>query len=199
MPPSRDEISSLVEAIEAHDPLEAEHCAFTLQWIGSGAPLFRTHKPATPEPHLVSYFPLVDPVTGKILLVEHRNARLWLPPGGHVEPGEHPKATVEREVREELGIEAVFVADAPVFVTVTRTLGSTGQHTDVSLWYVLSGDASRKLQFDSGEFSSVRWFAPDEIPYDRAEPHLKRFLSKLVVMRPDCALRGLAGVASPGR
>jgi 8-oxo-dGTP diphosphatase len=80
------------------------------------------------------------------------------------------------------GIDAVFVADTPLFVTVTRTSGSAGQHRDVSLWYVLSGDASTELEFDPGEFFSVRWFAPEEISHDRAEPHLKRFLHKLFAL-----------------
>ncbi|MEE3919135.1 NUDIX domain-containing protein [Micromonospora sp. BRA006-A] len=32
---------------------------------------------------------------------------MWLPSGGHVEPGEHPADTVRRELREELGVAAV--------------------------------------------------------------------------------------------
>ncbi|MBS3117714.1 NUDIX domain-containing protein [Candidatus Woesearchaeota archaeon] len=37
---------------------------------------------------------------------------LWRPPGGMVEPGEDPKDTVIREMKEELGIGV----DNPVFV-----------------------------------------------------------------------------------
>jgi 8-oxo-dGTP diphosphatase len=180
----RDELALLIEAIEPYDGLEAAHCAFALQWIASGAPLFRTQKPAMPDPHLVSYFPLVDIVAGKILLVEHRNAGLWLPAGGHVECNEHPRTTVEREVREELGIDATFVVDEPFFLTVTSTTGNTAAHTDVSLWYLLQGDPKVGLHFDPGEFFGVRWFAQSEIPYDHAEPHLGRFLRKLSVLRP---------------
>lgn len=40
---------------------------------------------------------------------------MWLPPGGHVEPGEDPWQTVVRECREELHIDAV-----PSSVTGTR-------------------------------------------------------------------------------
>ena len=44
-------------------------------------------KPDVPPKHLVSYFALVDERRGKLLLVDHKLAGLWLPSGGHVEPG----------------------------------------------------------------------------------------------------------------
>ncbi len=78
--------------------------------------------PRTPSPHLVSYFLPVDPASGSVLLADHRKSGLWLPPGGHIEPGEHPAETVRRETREELGIDARFsplTGERPAFVTVT--------------------------------------------------------------------------------
>lgn len=175
----RSAILSIVEAIVPLDPIEEEHRSVAAAWIASGAGLFRTAKPATPTPHLVSYFVVVDPVQEKILLVDHRNACLWLPTGGHVEPDEHPRAAVEREVREELELDARFLFEEPLFITVTETVGLTAGHTDVSLWYVLRGDATEPVAFDRTEFASVAWFRPGEIPYDRADRHLGRFVRKL--------------------
>ncbi|MHB8375756.1 MAG: NUDIX domain-containing protein, partial [Dehalococcoidia bacterium] len=43
---------------------------------------------------------------GQTLLHWHRKNGMWLPPGGHVEPGEDPVQAVEREVLEETGIAA---------------------------------------------------------------------------------------------
>ncbi|HEU5086179.1 MAG TPA: NUDIX hydrolase [Roseiflexaceae bacterium] len=175
----RAAIAALVEAIRPLDDLERQHCATALQWIHSGAPLCRTARPATPPRHLVSYFVVYDPAAQAVLLVDHRQAGLWLPSGGHVEPGEHPRDTVVREALEELQLAAQFLIPEPLLLTVTETVGTTAGHTDVSLWYVVRGDATQQLCYDPGEFHSVAWFAAHAVPLQRADPHMGRFLAKL--------------------
>jgi 8-oxo-dGTP pyrophosphatase MutT (NUDIX family) len=174
----RDKIAEIVGAIEPVDELERAHRDSTLEWIRSGAPIFRTKKPDVPPKHLVSYFALVDEERGKLLLVDHKLAGLWLPSGGHVEPDEDSRATVVREVAEELSLTAEFMHAGPLFITVTR-VGEVRAHTDVSLWYLLRGDSSRAIEFDRGEFHSVRWFGFDEIPFERSDPHMRRFVAKM--------------------
>ena len=89
---------------------------------------------------------------GHILLVDHKNADLWLPTGGHVEPGEDPRATVVRELHEELGLTATIdEVGPPRMVTVTTTVGRTPGHTDVSLWYVVNGRRTAPLTWDEDE------------------------------------------------
>lgn len=178
----RAAVRAELAAIAPLDATERAHLADALAWVDSGAELFRLAKPATPPKHLVSYFALVD--AGHILLVDHRNAQLWLPAGGHVEPGEHPRMTVTRELAEELGIAPAHPVGAPLMVTCTRTVGLTAGHTDVSLWYVVRADRSQPLTFDAAEFHGVRWFAFAEAPLDRADPHLGRFLQKLSASTP---------------
>ena len=166
-------------SIEPLDAIEAAHLADAISWVESGAPIYRVAKPATPPKHLVSYFAVVD--SEHILLVDHRNAQRWLPTGGHVEPEEDPRATVVRELKEELGLDvALDHIGPPIMVTVTETVGVTSGHTDVSLWYVVRGDRSTALEFDRDEFNEVRWFAFAEVPLGRCDPHLPRFLAKLV-------------------
>jgi 8-oxo-dGTP diphosphatase len=165
-------------SITPYDAIERSHLADALTWVESGAQIFRTSKPATPRKHLVSYFAVID--AEHILLVDHRNARLWLPTGGHVEVGEHPRTTVVRELQEELGI-ATTVAQIgpPTMVTVAETIGLTGGHTDVSLWYVVTGSRTAAIEFDLSEFSQVSWFRFSDAPVDRSDPNLQRFLAKL--------------------
>jgi hypothetical protein len=56
--------------------------------VRGDADIYRLRKPEVPRQHLVAYFALVDVEAETLLLVDHINARLWLPTGGHVEPGE---------------------------------------------------------------------------------------------------------------
>ena len=180
------EIRALVEALAPMDELEARHRAECLAWLAATDDIFRREKPRTPSPHLVAYFLLRDETDGSVLLVDHRKAGMWLPSGGHVEPGEHPVATVRREMVEELGVPAVFsprFGERPAFLTVTGTVGRPAErHTDVSLWFVLAGSRDQKLVPDTGEFRGVRWWTPGEVaaadPATR-EPHLGRMLAKL--------------------
>jgi 8-oxo-dGTP diphosphatase len=178
----RDQIRAEVEAIDALDEIEREDIRAVLAWIDSGTELCRLEKPATPPQHLVSYFVLVD--EDKILLVDHKKALLWLPTGGHVEPGEHPRITVGRELREELGVELEHELAPPLMITCSVTVGLTAGHTDVSLWYVVRGDHRQTLESDTAEFNSVRWFAFADAPLSRSDPHLGRFLEKLATRRP---------------
>jgi 8-oxo-dGTP pyrophosphatase MutT (NUDIX family) len=173
----RDQIVLEVKSIKAIDEIEKTTIIETIKWINSGVELCRLKKPDIPCKHLVSYFVLVD---GEyILLVDHINAELWLPTGGHVEPNEHPRCTALREAAEELSIQGEFLQEAPLFITSTVTVGKTAGHTDISFWYVLKGDRNMDLTFDQSEFNSVKWFHKDDVPLDRTDPELGRFLKKL--------------------
>lgn len=179
-------VRRLFEDIRPVDRQEEVDRDLVLRWIGETDDVFRRAKPRTPPQHLVSSFLLLDPSGPQVLLVDHRKAGLWLPAGGHVEPGESPVDTVRREVVEELGVAASFpswIGEEAFFVTVTETVGEPGErHADVSLWFVLQGDRRQELTPDPGEFRAVRWWTPQEVAEaDPAifDPHLGLMLAKL--------------------
>ena len=172
----RSQIHAEISAIDPLDDVEAVHIASTLAWLDSGAEIYRIQKPDVPPKHLISYFVVTD--GDYLLLVDHINAELWLPTGGHVDVGEHPRVTVVREAKEELGITADFRANHPIFLTETSTVGKTSGHTDVSLWYVLNARRDQEFAYDESEFTSIRWFHKDEIPLNRTDTHMARFLRK---------------------
>ncbi|MEP7024715.1 MAG: NUDIX domain-containing protein [Actinomycetota bacterium] len=188
MQDARDAVRDLISAIITVDGLEASHQATALAWLDSTPDIYRRARPATPPQHLVAYAVLMDARDGSVFLVDHRLSGLWLPAGGHVEPGEDPAATVRRETREELGIEADFPPGGarPAFLTVTRTTGvPPARHTDVSLWYVICGNRQLPVRLDPREFAGGRWWAPAEISAASTagfDPHFGRFLTKQGVL-----------------
>jgi 8-oxo-dGTP diphosphatase len=151
------DVAALVAAIEPYDDTERAQQADVLAWLASTPDIYRRAKPATPPRHLVSYTVLTDPRGESVFLVDHRLSGLRLPAGGHVEPGEDPAVTAEREAPEELGIEADFsiAGRRAMFVTVTRTR-APDSHTDVSLWYLLAGYPGMPLLLDPREFAGGR-------------------------------------------
>lgn len=184
-----DEIYALIHTLQPFDVLEARHRSECLAWLRVTGDVFRRVKPRTPSPHLVAYFLLRDVQDGSVLLVDHAKAGLWLPAGGHVEPGEHPVETVRREVVEELGVPAVFLpqlGERPVFLTVTQTVGTEERrHTDVSLWFVLTSTRDQVFTPDLGEFRRIRWWTPQEITDadpKTLDPHMGRMIAKLATL-----------------
>jgi 8-oxo-dGTP diphosphatase len=179
-------ITGLVSGIEPTDDLGRDHRENALSWLAGTDDIARRAKPRTPAPHLVSYFLLLDGSASSVLLCDHRLSGLWLPPGGHVEPGEHPLDTVRREAIEELGVTALFdeaTGAKPFFLTMTETVGPpAARHVDVSLWFALTGRIDQLLQPDQREFARIRWWTVTELRQanlDRFEPHLLRALDAL--------------------
>lgn len=177
----RDRVLAVIPA----DDWEAADQAAILDWIDSGAPLFRTVKPAIPPQHLAVYFALVDDDARCVMLVDHRKAQAWLLPGGHVDDGEDPRWSVEREAFEELQITPKFHeqlgSGQPLFLSITQTRGMD-THTDVTLWFALKGDCTAEIRPDPREFSEVRWYALDDHTdwsADCFDPHMHRFMVKL--------------------
>jgi 8-oxo-dGTP diphosphatase len=186
--PSVARVHEIVSAVEPWDDLEVSQKADILNWLAARDDVFRRARPATPSRHLVSYVVLLDTARRSVLLVEHRDAGLHLPAGGHIEPGEDPAHTALREASEELGIAASFlpvVGARPLMVTQTRTVGMSAGHTDVTLWYVMENDAEVAPAGDSVEFTGWRWWTFEEVlTADPAvlDPHLPRFVAKLAAL-----------------
>jgi mutator protein MutT len=96
---------------------------------------------------------------GRVLLCHRRADRAWFPdvwdlPGGHVDPGEPPLDALRRELREELGIEAVV--DGARFASYAKP--------DLSLdvWLVRdwTGDV---VNGAPDEHDELRWITAAEI------------------------------------
>ena len=49
----------------------------------------------------------------KVLLVNHKKLRKWLPLGGHIELNEDPEEAAIREAKEESGLDIEIIAEKP--------------------------------------------------------------------------------------
>lgn len=116
----------------------------------------------------------------KTLLLYHREHGKWLPPGGHIEPGETPDEACVREVLEETGLDVVLVGkpglalDRPVQLIVPEgvqleTIGSPSdrhEHIDLVYFAVPRSEAVENLdeiRLDPGEATCARWCSDEDL------------------------------------
>lgn len=113
--------------------------------------------------HIVAAGGVVVNGEGKILLVKNSYRGIWEYPGGQVEAGEHLIEALQREIREESGIE---VEVGELFCVASNTCKYSG--------YYGVKEIPTKVMFDfickpvggaehaSDETSDVGWFTPEE-------------------------------------
>ncbi|MDE2902087.1 MAG: NUDIX domain-containing protein [Chloroflexota bacterium] len=104
---------------------------------------------------------------GKVLLVNHRKLRMWLPFGGHIEPNEDPVEALHREAREETGFEIEIVAERPEIdqrgvhvlpapeTILLEDIEPGHIHIDL-IYFVRPVGGAQRLA--SNEHSEMRWF-----------------------------------------
>ncbi len=113
---------------------------------------------------------------GRTLLHWHRKERLWLPPGGHVEPNEDPLQAVLREVEEETGLQVeifgsppplpfanVTQLPSPVTVLVFDVVGDGVRHQHIDFDYFCRPLAPPPERFPD---PTMRWFTAREVEED---------------------------------
>lgn len=110
----------------------------------------------------------------RVLLLFHRKLQMWLPPGGHVEPGELPDEAALREVREETGVVARLIGERALNLAYPRQLirpegiqvERVGDHEHVDLVYfaVPVDDALPVVCGDEQECEQAGWYALSDLP-----------------------------------
>ena len=87
---------------------------------------------------------------------------LWEFPGGSVEFNETLADALQREMREEYGVE---IAVGELLDVVDHILRAEGQHW-VSPTFVCRITAGEPAILEPGKCAAIGWFTPDDVPQD---------------------------------
>ncbi|WP_131741974.1 NUDIX hydrolase [Actinomadura roseirufa] len=113
---------------------------------------------------------------GRVLLVHHNRFGKWVPPGGHIEPGETFAETAVREFKEETGLLVEALSAQPVIhpPDANATPEPVPFYVDleregfavpavVQFFYVrrLAQDQELRAQLD--EVHDAQWFTPGDL------------------------------------
>ncbi len=102
---------------------------------------------------------------GEVLVGRRRGALgagTWAFPGGKVDPGEHPRAAVVRELWEETGLRAVSIE--PILWS-SDVFAQEGLHF-ITLHHLVDAEGDPQLR-EPDKVSEWRWAPWDEVPAPR--------------------------------
>ena len=119
-------------------------------------------RPAAPA-HVTASAIVFDPQLSHTLLVLHGRARIWVQPGGHLEPGDLSlSGAAAREALEETGLRCDLVPVPPLLSRHRAPCrpGEVDWHLDVQYAFV----ADQATPQVSDESHDVAWVSVDALP-----------------------------------
>jgi 8-oxo-dGTP pyrophosphatase MutT (NUDIX family) len=126
---------------------------------------------------------------GRVLLLHHPKLRMWLPPGGHIEPNELPDEAAVREVIEETGVLVRLVGgrgvpvQEPLQLVVPagiqlENIEPGHQHIDLVYFAEPVGDPT--IPSVHVERDRAGWYSPHELPALGANGEIQAWVARAV-------------------
>lgn len=130
--------------------------------------------------HYCSFFLPYDQSKKMIYLGHHIKANDWIPPGGHIEPGESPSDAVVREMKEELGVDIIKSMLQPYNLsikTINRPQSGCMFHYDI--WHLVNIPV-QDFDYLKNEYYNASWFSiSDGIARITNNPDFATIISKI--------------------
>lgn len=132
----------------------------------------------------------------KVLLIQHRKIKKWLPPGGHLEPDEIPSEAAIREAFEETGLHIELQSQDNLCINQNNAISlhrpylcllenihpydDEPAHQHIDMVYVgkpIGGTLTR----NDIETTGLRWFTLDEL--EQLEPEVELYIETLQTIK----------------
>jgi 8-oxo-dGTP pyrophosphatase MutT (NUDIX family) len=106
----------------------------------------------------------------KVLMIRHATLARWLFPGGHMEAGETPAESAERELIEETGVRGRIIYPNPIDIDFHKIPANPRkaepEHFHIDLRYLLAPQVAL-LSFDRSEVDAAEWIELSELKGSR--------------------------------
>ncbi len=137
--------------------------------------------------HTVTVFVVFN---NKVLLINHKKHKIWLPPGGHIERDEIITDTALKEVKEETGLDIELYNDSELINYLPKVKGLTKpmavlleninehhQHID----FIYFAEAfTDKINPGYEESNELRWFSIEDLEKEDIQKDIKELGIKAI-------------------
>ena len=111
--------------------------------------------------HLTASALVYDKTDETFLMLEHKALKKWLAPGGHVDAGEMPEASMFRELEEETSIsekpQSFELIDIDCHKIPPRSEKEEGEHYHFDFRYLLIFDNKPSVELEVNEALNYAW------------------------------------------
>lgn len=152
---TRQSYTDSVSYILAYSKQEQQTQAEVLEWLENSQ---EVTKKESPEQHLGVVAFITNPAQTKVFLINHKKAGSYLMAGGHVDKGQNFQVTLQKELKEELGLDIDCKEKQPFYVAKILTQGKNAGHNDITVAFRIVVPEDTIFQLEQKEADSARWF-----------------------------------------